>query len=241
MGTENERIGGESKLPTLPPRTPSARPEPRPVRVQTAGSGTSGTQDSGTGTRTGKAEEKKLAGLAPVKPKENVTITPTGEVVAPKPKKKRQSKPKETQTFGADQFSGVLGAIGEIMAARLGEHWRLSKKECDSIAAPACKLIAKNEQLQKLAEHSDALALVAATTMVVAPRVLIDVQMGRFKKKTKVVKKDAGKSKASVAPADAGSSEQHSEQPGESRNVADVSAGGGKFAAEIDGESFGTL
>lgn len=246
MGNQNGTIGRESGIPAAPPAaartgTPApARPgTPAPAAARTgtpaleaARNRAPRTEQSGTGTpaRAEEKQSKETVRLPVVKPRADVTITPENEVNVPKPKQKRGKKAKAPEALGAEQLSALIGSLSDIVASRAGEHWKLSKNECMTIAEPAAKLVNNSEQLKQLAEHSDALALVMACVIVFAPRVLITAQNSKQKR----VKNNAAKSRSNRG-------EVHRENVGvnEQQRINAVDAppvvpDGGKLYSEID-------
>ena len=114
--------------------------------------------------------------------------------VTEKPKKKKAATrtPKKKETVNPDMVSSFIVGVSQMAAAKpTTAHWVIDKKEADQISDPLCRIIEKNENLKKVAEQSDSIALVMACVMVVAPRAFISYQMAKemkAQKKHKVVK-----------------------------------------------------
>lgn len=146
-----------------------------------AGRKTSGGRKPAAGKETG--EEKGLSLLVDVNQKEplEIEVDKSGEM-KPKPKKKKAVRKAKKDNATADQLSVLLVTLSAIAAARPGwEHWAITAEEAKSIAIPLCDMIEKSEAFSKVAEHSEALALVAAVTVVVLPRVMITVTQQKEK------------------------------------------------------------
>jgi len=178
MGEESARIteqhpgkdrgSTETVRPGTRPERPAADTRPAAAGTPAAGTGTrpaAGTRP-GTGTET---EKEKVSGLAPV----------TGTPPAPEPPKKkarRKSAPKkkEETTFNADQISALILSTSAIVGSRPGmEVFTLTQTEAQQLATPIANMIEKSEKLSKMSEHADALALVSASLIIFAPRILV--------------------------------------------------------------------
>lgn len=144
-----------------------------------AGSGSTGT---GTGTGTPSAENKQG---------EKVPQVVAVNIPEEKPKKKRtvkkKTQPKKEETgLSANMVSDLIVGCSQVVATKPeNAHWSIDKKEADQIAVPLVKVIEKNENLKKVAEHSDTVALVMACVMVFAPRAYISMNMAKEKKARK--------------------------------------------------------
>lgn len=154
---------------------------------------------TGAGDRTRTAEEKrgaeteKLPVLSPVpvpeKPKKGTT----------KKEPRKPRKKKTEPTFGGDQLSALIVTISAIIASREGfEMFALSEIEAKQIAEPLANMIAKSEQLSKVSEHADAVALVTACIVIFVPRLMLYLDQqkkNKRKERPKLVRTDdAGKS-----------------------------------------------
>lgn len=196
---------GSTVTGTLPGK-PHAGPAPaEPARgnrpAPATGTGTPARTGTGDGTRAGTQEEKKLPGLAPVTPP-GVDVPPLPESPKKKARKPRQTKKKdEPQTFTAQQLTALLVSISTIVASRPGcEMFALSEMEAEQIAKPLASMAAKSEKFAGMAEHSDAIALVTACVVIMAPRLMLffDGQKQRKLKAAggvKIVRTDEGKDK----------------------------------------------
>lgn len=143
---------------------------PAPART------TDGTKTGGTGTQ----KEKILPGVAPVK----VDTPPLPET----PKKRQTRKPRakkkeEPQSFNAQQITALIVSISSIVASRPGlEMFSISEMEALQIATPLANMIAKNENLAVIGEHADAVALVTACMVIMAPRLILYFDSQKKKK-----------------------------------------------------------
>lgn len=115
---------------------------------------------------------------------------------AAKPKTK-QGKPKQVRKKkknNADQLSGVIQSATMLIASRPGkEHWAFSKEESDKIAEPLANILENSEAFEKIAEHSDALALCFAVTMAVVPRAFVEIELSKAKPKKQKNKREVEK------------------------------------------------
>ena len=176
-------VSGTS-LPAAPtggsPAPQSTRGNSSPAAAATgrtpAASGSANTP-SGTGAAKA-AEEKKSVGLASVNP------PPVPEA----PKKKQQRKPRQKKqeqptSFNAQQISALIVSVSAIAASRPDmEMFAISEVEAMQIATPLANMIAKNENLAGLGEHADAIALVTAAFVIVAPRLMLYFDKQKQKK-----------------------------------------------------------
>jgi len=87
---------------------------------------------------------------------------------------KPKQAPKNAQSIA--MVTMVLGGVFEVLAVRLGDHWRLDPKEAKAIAEPAVAVLDK--YLPDF-ESGPELALVASVGMVVMPRVLKQKQLAQ--------------------------------------------------------------
>lgn len=154
-----------------------------------AGGKTGGNRRSAAGKET--EEEKRLSELVNVEQAPPIEIELKDGEMKPKPKKKKTSRKGKKDTATADQLSLLIVTLSSIAAARPGwEHWMITPEEAKSIAVPLCEMVEKSEAFSKVAEHSEALALMAAVTVVMLPRVLITVSKQKEKSdKKKLAKK----------------------------------------------------
>ena len=166
-----------------------------------SGTETEGKTGTGTGRKTGRktgsasgtaAEEKeRVSVLADVNQNDpiEIEVDKSGEMKQKTPKKKTKKKAKK-EPATAEQLSVLLVTMSAIAAARPGwEHWAITPEEAKSIAVPLCEMIEKSEAFSKVAEHSEALALMAAVAVVVLPRVMMTVTIQKAKNEQKKLAK----------------------------------------------------
>lgn len=165
----------------------------------TAGTDTAGRSDS-TGT-TGNAGRTDTAGSGGTDKKITVKGETASEILSikvPTPEAKKPRKPRKTtnakkKSETADQISAVIQSMSALIASRPNmEQWIISKEEADSIAIPLNNLVAESEAFAKVAEHSDAFALIFACATVLLPRVMITIDKKKTEEKKKGVTKNAG-------------------------------------------------
>lgn len=174
-GSTDPRTAGGN--PVDGTRRNSSSPAPAPRTAATA---------AGSGNRTagsGKAEEKKPAGLATVNPVAKAPAAPAPE----EPKKKQQRKPRkkkeEAQNFNADQISALILSATSIVASRPDmQVWQISPDEANQLATPIANMIAKSEKLQNMGEYADAISLVTASLIIFAPRAMVYHEQKKQKK-----------------------------------------------------------
>lgn len=172
-----------------PERTHRNPPAPAP------GTGTPAPARADAGPRTGTQTQKEKPVQVPVL-KEQAPVP-----AEPQKKKKRTPKKKkeEPSTFNADQISTLILTASGIVAARPDMSiWQLQESEAMQLAQPLANMIEKSEVMQKMGEHTDAVALVTAAMVIFTPRVIAQAAVTKQKKKTKsegVVLIDTRKSK----------------------------------------------
>ena len=121
-----------------------------------------------------------------VKSEEEKKLSEVVTLEKPKPKKTKKSKQGETEAVG--QMSALLQSLSLIIASREGfEHWAISEQEATSLVNPLYNMLTKNEMFNKISEHSDALALVTASTMILLPRAMVSLDRLKEKRKKKKV------------------------------------------------------
>ena len=104
----------------------------------------------------------------------------------PKRKKATATKKKDQSGFSSDMVADLITGLSGVVATRPNmAHWMIDKEEAKQISDPLCKVIEKNEQLKKVAEHSDSIALAVACLTVFAPRMYITATMVKEEKKKK--------------------------------------------------------
>ena len=79
-----------------------------------------------------------------------------------------------------------FGGVFTFISSRPGcEHWAVSEDELNSITTPLANILNKYEAFEKIAENSDAIALVTASVVVVAPRAMISMEKNKEKRRVK--------------------------------------------------------
>ena len=169
--------------------------EPIEIEIPTAETGTSNPDTKETGKRRGRprknpgtepgtetagTEKEKLLGLASVN-------SVGSDEEPPKPKKaKRKRTNKNNPTFNAEQIKALLLSTSLILGqSEGGKFFVITEKEAEQIANPLANIIAKNDSLASLGEHSDSIALMTACFMIFIPRLI--GYMG-YRKSKKVLK-----------------------------------------------------
>ena len=112
---------------------------------------------------------------------------PSPEEPSPTPKKPRPKKSTSSaKKIGvtSENVSSIIKACGDIVGNREGfELWKLDDKECQQIADPLSKIIARSEYLERITEqYGDYIALMIATSTVIIPRMMIQASMNKEKK-----------------------------------------------------------
>ena len=170
----------------------TGRTENTGTNTGTPSAGTSASRAK-TGASAGTSGGTSSAGTPSTENKQNEKIPQVVTVNVPeeKPKKKRTVKKKtqpkkEESGLSSAMVSDLIVGCSQVVAAKPeNAHWSIDKKEADQIAVPLVKVIEKNENLKKVAEHSDTVALVMACVMVFAPRAYISMNMAKEKKARK--------------------------------------------------------
>ena len=195
MAGENERNNG--KDPGSSNKRSNAAGSERSNGASTANTGTGTGTTAGTAAGTGTAaaaKEEKLPAVASVKKEEKAPELPAGLTpIVPVPPAAKQRKPKKVtkakqnkkeETVDATQLNTLIKTVSGLVASRPGNaHWMLSDKEIDSITTPLVAMLKEMEVIEKVAEHSNALALSVACISVFAPRVMITVNQKKEVKK----------------------------------------------------------
>ena len=140
-----------------------------------------------TGSTTGTTEEKGISGL--------VVVGNENSVPTPKPAKQKRTRTKKTTkndvAFNEDQLKAILLTIsGVLSTSESGKIFALTEAECTQIAKPLSNIIANNDSLKGLSEHSDSIALVTACAMIFLPKLFIFLQ---YKKQQKTLKNNGVK------------------------------------------------
>lgn len=201
MGEESTRIAGKPAEPPI--RNPEPAAGGKPAGGKTAGNPsprTAGDTRTGTGG-TGRTAEKEKARSGVVLLKEETAPVPET------PKKKQTRKPRKkkeiTAGFNAEQISALIVSMSAIVASREGfEMFALSQVEANQLATPIANMIAKSEKIGALAEHADAVALITASIVIFAPRIMMCLDAKKEKAKRK---KEGIKFVREEKPTDAGS------------------------------------
>jgi hypothetical protein len=107
---------------------------------------------------------------------------------------KKKEPPKNAQSVA--MITMVLGGVFEVLAVRLGDHWRLDPKEAKAIAEPAVAVLDK--YLPDF-ESGPELALVASLGMVVLPRALQQKQIAQQTENDKETVNDGNQPKSDAA------------------------------------------
>jgi len=169
-------------LPAAPAAGPapgkSARGNSAPAAA-TAGPapGTGGSGNPAAGTGTAKKEEKKSTGLA------SVTPPPLPDTPKKRQRKSAKKKAEPPVNFNAQQISALIVSVSAIAAARPGlEMFMISEAEAMTVATPLSNMIAKNENLAVFAQHGDAIALITACFVIMAPRLMLYFDAQKQKK-----------------------------------------------------------
>ena len=135
-------------------------------------------------SRETKEVETKLPTPVQNAPKQ-VSISTSSEEKPEKKTRKRATKKKEP-AFDTSQIDALFIGLTDYIASRPNmSHWKMTEKEVKSITEPLGNMIAKSEQLAKITEHSDAIALTLAVVTIFAPRIFISMQMSAETKKMK--------------------------------------------------------
>lgn len=221
MGEESTRIAGKPAEPPI--RNPEPAAGGKPAGGKTAGgkpaAGNPSPQTAGdirTGTGgTGRTAEKEKARTGVVLLKEETAPIPET------PKKKQTRKPRKkkeiTAGFNAEQISALIVSMSAIVASRDGfEMFALSKVEANQLANPIANMIAKSEKIGALAEHADAVALITASIVIFAPRIMMCLDAKKEKAKRK---KEGIKFVREEKPADAGSGNTARSNADNAKNV----------------------
>lgn len=161
------------------------------TRRRKSGRNTDGTGNNGTvqgEPRKGLLEEKELSELASVNEKEAKRL----ERNAKRREKYAQTKGKTTnkvvEKTDSTQIKMLLNVINTIITSRENmQIFVLSEKEIESIAEPLSNIINKNENVQKLLEHSDEFNLSIACLTIFVPRIIVYLSNKPRKEKNKSV------------------------------------------------------
>lgn len=198
MATENRKSDSGVKGSDTPERELKTGKNPSTETASDGGRKSAGTGDNNSG-RTEK--EKVVSGLAPVKPTETIP-TPTEPKKAKKKRTVKKKTVKNDETFNAEQITALLLTVSTICStSERGKIFALSEAEAKQLAEPLSKIIANNDSMKSLTEHSDSVALAITCFMIFAPKIFMWMQYEKAHRKPKGievktikgVKKDAGK------------------------------------------------
>lgn len=160
-----------------------------------------GSNSSDTRGTTGETETKK-------EPLEISILGNTADTV--KKTRAKKTKSAEPPVINSTMISGLIGALSTIVASRPNmEIWKLSDEEIKSVAEPLANIIQKSEQLSKIAEHTDAIALTIAVTTIAVPRVMY--MSNQAKERKEILKNGQKRTIATSDTRDDGQSEPNSE------------------------------
>lgn len=180
MATENRKSNSGASKNDSPDKGKGTGTNPSPessAEGRTAGTG-AGDNNSGTGT----AEKEKILGLASVEQSETVPI--------PKKARKKRTVKKKTskndEAFNAEQITALLMTVSAICSTtERGRIFALSEIECKQLAEPLSKIIANNDSMKTIAEHSDSVALAMTCFMIFAPKIFVWLQYEKAHRKPK--------------------------------------------------------
>lgn len=179
MATENRKSNSGASKNDSPDKGKGTGTNPSPessTEGRTAGTG-AGDNNSGTGA----TEKEKILGLATV---ENETVP-----VPKKARKKRTVKKKTSkndEAFNAEQITALLMTVSAICSTtERGRIFALSEIECKQLAEPLSKIIANNDSMKSIAEHSDSVALAMTCFMIFAPKIFVWIQYEKAHRKPK--------------------------------------------------------
>ena len=108
-------------------------------------------------------------------------------------KKVRRTKAVVDKEIETD-LAKLLKLTFNILAVKGGAHWQLKEDEATALARPTVRLLKKYNLLEKAQNISDGVMLATTATMIVIPRIMINIQENK-KKKVRVINGQASKSK----------------------------------------------
>ena len=162
-------------------------PERKGIGTNTSSESPAEGRNTGTGagnndSRTGAAEKEKISRLASVEQSETVPVPK-------KARKKRTVKKKSVkndEAFNAEQITALLMTVSAICSTtERGRIFALSEIECKQLAEPLSKIIANNDSMKSIAEHSDSVALAMTCFMIFAPKIFVWLQYEKAHRKPK--------------------------------------------------------
>jgi hypothetical protein len=127
-------------------------------------------------------------------PEEKEEKEETAEVPKPRKKETRGRPKKSTQKKSGltkENLSAILKSTSDVVGNRDGwDMWKLDEKECSQIAEPLAKIMQRSSYLEKVTdEYGDYIALVIALSVVVLPRVMMQLKQNKEKKKNDIQRK----------------------------------------------------
>ena len=181
MAAENRKSNSGASKNDSPERKQGTGTNPSPessTEGRTAGTGTgTGNNNSGTGA----TEKEKISGLATV---ENETV-PTPKKAGKKRTVKKKTV-KNDEAFNAEQITALLMTVSAICSTtERGRIFALTEIECKQLAEPLSKIIANNDSMKSIAEHSDSVALAMTCFMIFAPKIFVWLQYEKAHRKPK--------------------------------------------------------
>ena len=159
-------------------------------RTRTTSDGGTTTGTTGGNNNTGKTEKEKPVGVAPVeiKPEPNETIPAPDLKKAKKPRTRKKTVKKNDEAFNSEQISALLLTVSTILStSERGKIFALSELEAKQLSEPLAKIIANNDSMKALTEHSDSVALTMTAFMIFAPKFFLWLQYEKAHKKPKGV------------------------------------------------------
>jgi len=154
------------------------------------GTGSISSRPSGTGTGTGTGTGKRIkteknSKVSVLEPLPEVNIPVPQEEKKTKRKYTKKAKTEEASAFNAEQISAFIVTVSSVVATREGcSHWLISEAEAMQISKPLANILEKS-QLKVINENADAIALVTACLMIIAPRIILTLQNNKNKKGVK--------------------------------------------------------
>ena len=184
MATENRKSNSGASKNDSTERKQGTGTNPSPessAEGRTAGTG-AGTGNNNSGAGTGTTEKEKISGLASVEQSETVPV--------PKKARKKRTVKKKTskndEAFNAEQITALLMTVSAICSTtERGRIFALSEIECKQLAEPLSKIIANNDSMKSIAEHSDSVALAMTCFMIFAPKIFVWLQYEKAHRKPK--------------------------------------------------------
>lgn len=162
---------------------------------------------TGTGTGTEKKPTEKSSGLLSVNQEKPIEVEIPSEISEEQKKSERNAKRREnyakkkaeeggtvrkrkskkSDTVDVTQLNILIGTISSLVASRPNmEIWLLTEKEIQSITEPLGRIIANNENLKAMSEHTDGIALMMACVTVFLPRVIATTKIKKENKKNAI-------------------------------------------------------